>query len=92
MGKLREIMNRNFSATCLSDTTSEIISNRARKIVRNNNCGVTGSKSSRKEKDRSEEEQEDLRNKRTLKISGLLLGRFWRSQEVWEIWGSQDKF
>jgi hypothetical protein len=29
-----------------------------RKIVRNNYCGVTGSRSSRKEKDRSEEEQE----------------------------------
>jgi hypothetical protein len=58
-------------------------------IVRNNICGVTGSRSNRKEKSWSEEEQEDLRNKRTLKISGLLLVRFWRSQEVRVSW---DKF
>jgi hypothetical protein len=53
-----------------------------RKIVRNKYCGVTGSRSSRKEKNRSEEEQEELEeNKvRTLKISGLLLVRFWESQ------------
>jgi hypothetical protein len=43
--------------------------------VRNNICGVTGSRSSRKEKNSSEEEQEE--NKvRTLKISGLLLVGF----------------
>jgi hypothetical protein len=46
-----------------------------RKIVRN--CGVRGSRSSRKEKDRSEEgQEEDLRNKKDSQISGLLLVGF----------------
>jgi hypothetical protein len=46
--------------------------------VRNNICGVTGSRSSRKEKNSSEEEPEELEESkvRTLKISGLLLVGF----------------
>jgi hypothetical protein len=50
------------------------------KIVRGKlNCGVTGSRSSRKEEKTSEEEQEDLRNKKDSQISDLLLIRIWRS-------------
>jgi hypothetical protein len=63
-----------------------------RKNVRKNNCGVTKSRSSRKEKCRSEEGQEEnLRNKRTLIISGLLLVRFGEVRRSWEVRESWNK-
>jgi hypothetical protein len=46
------------------------------------NYGVTGSRSSEKEKDRSEEEQENLRNKKDSQTSGLLRLRFWGSKKL----------